>query len=132
MKLNTCQQYLIIGLLLIGSAFPEIGSSKQVRRNLNARAILLYHVTSSESIKIIDKAQRVSLITEQLENPHQNNLPNLYSRLYSTDQYMLLGTREKILNVTLATLSLNGQENGIRWESGSGKRQCPFKPDRDG
>ena len=106
---------------LIQSGVVECKSDTRERRqhrNTNSKAILLYHVTNTESIKIIDKARRVSFLDENgskyldLKTPDQNEqLPNLYTLLYSGDKYVLLGTREKILNVSLDTLALNEQSN---------------------
>lgn len=115
------RKQLAIGLLLLTLFLIQSGveckqKQRRNRDNTNTKAILLYHVTSTESIKIIDKSRRVSFLDGHssvldLQNPEQSKLPNLYTLLYSSDTHVLVGTREKILNVTLDTLALNEQLN---------------------
>lgn len=117
---TACKQ-LAIGLLLLTSFLIRSGfECKQRQRrhydNTNTKAILLYHVSSTESIKIIDKSRRVSFLdghssVVDLQSPGQSKLPSLYTLLYSSSTHVLVGTREKVLNVTLDTLALNEQLN---------------------
>ena len=74
--------------------------------------ILLYQVSSEESLRIIDKANRISVLdnkqlTEAFDPAETNkqDWPHLYALLHSTDSYMLIGTRNALFNISLSNLN---------------------------
>ena len=92
----------MIGLVLINNHIE----SKSIK------AILLYHVTGNESVKIVDKENRVSYLNDIAYNldvdfSNKNDLPKLYNVLYSNRDYVLIGTHERIVNISLANSEFN-------------------------
>lgn len=88
-----------------------------------AKAILLYHVNSNESVKIIDKRNRISYLNKHEDNSaiefhsETSDLPKLYNLLFYNQDYMLVGTRERVLNITLSDLNADQALNDLDWKS---------------
>ncbi len=88
---------------------------------------LLYHISANESIKVIDNQSRLSFIHSQhrhksltfdsLLTSSQLRQPNIYSLLYSTDTYMLIGTYERLLNISFNDLKVDTTRKQVIWRS---------------
>ncbi len=100
-------------------------SMAEITQATHAR--LLYHINSNESIRVIDKQSRVSLTQggsayqSTTFNPpdaiQSSNQPKLYSLLYSNEFYMLIGTYEHLLNISLDELKADYDHNQVSWLS---------------
>lgn len=105
----------LLSLMTILSATLRVNG-----RELN----LLYHISSNESLRILDKQSRMSFLSNGNNiavhfdaNHSQDNLPNLYSLLFANDQYMLVGTLERVLNISLSDLTVNSGHGEILWKT---------------
>lgn len=111
----------------------------QLSTQNRANKILMYHITSNESIEIIDKSNKVSLINGQQNHADffkpdprnvNNQLPKHYKLLFSNSEYMVIGTKEKVLNISFVDLQKNSQSKDLApWISiARGRETKCFKP----
>lgn len=83
-----------------------------------ATKILMYHVTDNESIEIIDKSNKVSFTDGQRNHADfkpdsKNQLPNHYKLLFSNSDYMIIGTKDKVLNISFVDLQKSSQSKDL-------------------
>lgn len=125
-----------------------LSRSMNVHLPTSGKQTLLYYVTNEESLNTIDKMNKVSLLfnndnyksdflstvetfnDEKLltDDSSKSSAPKLYSLLYAQSDYMLIGTKSRLINISLS--SINSMKNKfLFWPQSSANSKSKTKSD---
>ncbi len=115
-------------LLAILAIITTIKAQKNSETYKHSR--ILYHISPNQSIQVIDNQSHL-YFTSSHTDLHKSlkstvfknflssdlNKPNIYSLLHFTDTCMLIGTYERLLNISFNDLKVNTEQNQITWST---------------